>query len=678
MIRAMLRRILIVLLALTPLAPAIAKESAPVSSRHTVATLVTDTDGWQPGHVFHAALRLRLAPGWHTYWLNPGAAGAPPELKLALPAGASAGRIAWPAPERLPEGPLMAYAYTGDVLLPVPITPPPGGGDLPIRASASWLVCAQICVPEQGDFTLDLPAGQATSSAEAPLFAAAEARLPRASDLAASIAPDGTLAVDGPAISAATIAGASFFPLAPGALDDAAAQPLTVRRGSLSLGLKPGQDFHADAALEGVLELTAPGGGQRVLAIRAAPGGAPAPASLPFGRALLFAFLGGLILNLMPCVFPVLAMKAVGLAGVSGVERRRVRLQAASYTAGVLLAFTALGMVLLALRQAGSAAGWGFQFQSPIFVAAMAWLLFAVGLNLSGAFELGGVLAGVGQGLAGRAGHVGSFFTGLLAVLVATPCTAPFMGAAIAGALAAPAPVTLAVFLTLGLGLAAPYALLALVPRLAAALPRPGPWMLVLKQLLAFPMYGAAAWLLWVVSQEAGSQGVLGTAAGLVLLGFAGWALGAATHLRGNGRRTARAAALAGLLAMAAILPGIAAAPGPAAEPGTEAFTPARLAALRAEGRPVFVNMTAAWCLTCLVNERIALAPREVRDAFAAHDVAYLRGDWTRQDPSITDFLRVNGRDGVPLYVFFPARGAAEVLPQLLTAETVLRAVAGG
>jgi thiol:disulfide interchange protein DsbD len=274
-----------------------------------------------------------------------------------------------------------------------------------------------------------------------------------------------------------------------------------------------------------------------------------------------------------------------------------------------------------------------------------------------------------------RSGQLGSFFTGLLAVVVATPCTAPFMGVAIAAGLAAPPGVTMLVFLAMGLGLAAPYALVATVPALGRATPRPGRWMEILRQALAFPMYAASAWLVWVVSQEAGSSGVLGVVAGLVLVGFAGWVLGLTQATRDRGRRIGQSAAAAALLAAAAVLSGIAAAPfapSAAAASGAEAFTAARLASLRAEGRPVFVDMTAAWCVTCLVNERVAIDTDAVRRAFADHHVTYLKGDWTRQDPHITNYLRENGREGVPLYVYYPPRGQPSVLPQILTENTLL------
>jgi thiol:disulfide interchange protein DsbD len=396
-------------------------------------------------------------------------------------------------------------------------------------------------------------------------------------------------------------------------------------------------------------------------------------------RVLGLAFLGGLILNLMPCVFPVLAMKALGLA--AGAAQGRMRAHAVSYTAGVLLSFAALGGALLAARAGGSAVGWGFQFASPVFVAAMAWLVFGVGLNLSGVFEIGSRLAGAGQHLAARGGHSGSFFTGLLAVMVATPCTAPFMGAAIAAALAAPPAETILVFLAMGSGLAAPYALFAAVPPLARLAPKPGRWMDRLRQGLAFPMYGASAWLVWVVSREAGAAGVLGTVTGLVLLGFAAWMTGVAQQESGRARRLAHAFAVTALLAALAVLSGIDGAPpaSVSADAGAESYSAARLATLRAEGRPVFVNMTAAWCVTCLVNERVAIATTEVRETFAARHIAYLKGDWTRQDAAITAFLREHGRDGVPLYLYFPPGEASpRMLPQILTEQTVLRVIGAG
>ena len=664
-----------------------AAESLAVSTARTSATLVTDTDHIAPGIPFRAALRLKLAPGWHTYWKNPGDGGVPAELTLTLPDGASADPIAWPAPDRLMEGPIATYAYTGELLLPVKITPGTEPRPMTLQAEASWLVCKEICVPEEARFQLVLAAGTPVPSAQLPLFVLADSRTPRAIGWQATFAPDATLHVTGAEISPASVAEAWFMPASAGRIDHGAAQKLSIGPGELTLALTPGRDFQPGTPLDGVLSVRDRSGQRSNVELLVQPGGtATAQAADPrmtlehmnLGRMLGLAFLGGLILNLMPCVFPVLAMKAVSLAG--GVARGEVRAHSLSYTAGVLVAFVSLGLVLLAARAAGSAAGWGFQFQSPAFVAGMAWLLFAVGLNLSGVFQIGSSLAGTGQGLAMRGGHAGSFFTGLLAVLVATPCTAPFMGAAIAGALAAPPSVTLLVFLAMGAGLASPYLLLATWPSLARAAPKPGRWMETFRQLLAFPMYAASVWLVWVIAQEAGPQGVLATASGIVLVAFAAWGLGLSQTLEAlQPRRFARAAAIAALLAAGAVLAGITTAPlsaSPLPETGAEVFTPERLMALRAEGKPVFVNMTAAWCVTCLLNERVALSSTHIRKAFTDRGVIYLKGDWTRQDPAITAFLRSHGRDGVPLYIFFPAKGGTpKMLPQILTEGIVLDAL---
>jgi thiol:disulfide interchange protein DsbD len=657
-------RVLLLLLVLLLPAAAWARESAPVTSSRDVATLVSDTDAIQPGVKFRVGLRLQLAPGWHTYWKNPGDAGVPPDLTFD---NAKVSAIEWPTPRRVTEGPVMTYAYTQSVLLPVTATAEPGV----LKARAQWLVCKEICVPEEADFSLDLPTGTPAPSAQAPLFTAHDLTVPRPSPWAATIAPDGTLFVKG---APAGVTDAWFIPDAPGTIQDDAAQLLTVRDDGFTLGLKLAKGFKPAKGLSGLLSVRDQSGAQSDLVL-AASAGAPPPSNGPsLPRVLVFALLGGLILNLMPCVFPILAMKAVSLAG----HRRHAH--SLAYLLGVVVTFVGLAAALLAARAAGVAAGWGFQFASPVFVGAMTWLLFAVGLNLSGVFEIGTRLAGTGSGLATRHGMAGSFFTGLLAVLVATPCTAPFMGAAIAAGLAAPAYVTVLVFVSMGLGLALPYVALASIPGLARILPRPGRWMEVFKQVLAFPMYGAAVWLLWVVSQEAGPVGVLATGSGLVLVGFAAWAFGIAQTASVRSGRIGRAAALAALLTAFAILPGLSTTPTSAlTDPRAEAFTPARLAALRNEGRPVFVNMTAAWCVTCLVNERVALDTDAVQQAFANRKIAYLKGDWTRQDPVITGFLRDHGRDGVPLYVYFPGDGGTpEVLPQLLTSQAVLAALGPG
>ncbi|MGK7866362.1 protein-disulfide reductase DsbD family protein [Falsiroseomonas sp. E2-1-a20] len=668
--------------------PAWANESRPVASPRATATLVTDAAAVAPGETFRAGLRLRLAPGWHSYWRNAGDAGAAPELALDLPQGATATPIAWPAPERIPYGPLVNFGYTGEVLLPVTVAVPAtlAPGDLmTLRAEATWLVCADVCIPEEGRFELTLPVAPARfeSPVGAPLFEALDARLPRPLPWAARAGAGpgrASLTLAGTGLDAASVREAFFFPAEPGLLDNTAPQPLTLRDGTLSLGLTLLPDV-APAALEGTLVLRDGGGQQAAFNISAAvagPAEAPDGATTTLWQAVLLALAGGLILNLMPCVFPVLAMKAMALARLGGAGRGEIRLHAAAYTAGVLVSFAAIGGLLVALRAAGVAAGWGFQFTQPAFVAGMAWLVLAVGLNLSGVFAFGRTV-GAGQAVAGRGGPLGAFATGGLAVLLATPCTAPFMAAALGAALVMPPAATMAVFLALGVGLAAPYALLGLAPGLARALPRPGAWMERLRQALAFPMYATAAWLIWVLALQAGPDGVLFGLAGAVVLAAGLWGLGLVQRAGGPRLAGVAATGLAVLVALA-LLPQLATAPAAAAaEPGAEAWSEARVAELRAAGRPVFVNATAAWCITCQVNDRVALRADAVQRAFADRGIAYLKADWTRGDPAIGAMLRAHGRDGVPLYLFW-APGAAEpvVLPQILTEGQVLAALSLG
>jgi thiol:disulfide interchange protein DsbD len=408
-------------------------------------------------------------------------------------------------------------------------------------------------------------------------------------------------------------------------------------------------------------------------------------AGMSIASALLFALLGGLILNLMPCVLPILSLKAMGLAkGAHGPGY--ARRHALWYTAGVLASFAALGLALLALRAGGSALGWGFQLQQPLFVAALVYVMLAIGLSMSGVFVFGASWGGVGQSLTEDEGAKGAFFTGVLAVVVASPCTAPFMGGALAYAVAQPAIWALSVFLALGLGLALPFLLIGLVPSLADRLPRPGPWMETLKQFLAFPMYLTGVWLLWVLGHQVGMDGAGAVLAGGVALAMALWWW---EHRRG-GHRGWRLAGFVLLLALAAwplnFVRGLEA---PAKSAGAaqaqqlgEAWSSGRLDELLAAGKPVLVNMTADWCATCKVNERLVLSTDDFAALLADTGTAYLKGDWTNTDPEITAYLKRFNAVGVPLYVVYPAGGGKpEVLPAVLTAtrvEEALRKAAGG
>jgi thiol:disulfide interchange protein DsbD len=667
-------RALLALLSLLLAAPfAWAVESAPVISPRARVTLVAEPVV-VPGQTLRVLLRQRLSPGWHTYWLNPGDAGQAPEVALNLPEGSTAGALRFPAPTRFAFGPLVSFGYEGEALfllhVQVPASATPGSR-FRVSAEATWLVCEQVCIPEEGQFTLDLPiATTPRSDADATLLTAAEAAEPQPAPFPTSIgfnSTQGALRLTG---LPGAVRDAFFFPIAQGLIDNVAPQHATLRDGTLTLALTRGE-APLPVQVAGVLTLTDAAGNRAAWQISATPGAMPSTmpsTGLPLWQALAFALLGGLILNAMPCVFPVLAMKAMALARLSGAAQSEVRAHAVSTVAGMVLSFLAMGGVLVALR-----VGWGFQFTAPWFVAALAWLMLAVGLNLSGVFAIGGPV-GAGGALAARGGQLGSFATGALAVLVATPCTAPFMAAALGAALAMPPVAALLIFAGLGLGMAAPYAALALAPGLARLLPRPGDWMERLRQALAFPMYAAAAWLAWVLAQEAGADGLLLLLAGAVLLALAAWALG--LHQR-EGHFWGAVLAGAALLAALALLPGLR--PAAPTEAAIDAWSAERVAALRAEGRPVFVNLTAAWCVTCKVNERVALRDDAVRTAFASAGVATLTGDWTNGAPAITALLREHQRDGVPLYLLYPAGGGApRLLPQILTPGILLRALGSG
>ncbi|MEK7882008.1 protein-disulfide reductase DsbD family protein [Methyloversatilis sp. NSM2] len=692
-------RHLFFVLALTSAAPALhaARSEAQVSPRATVA-LLSATDVAAPGQTLDLGLHFRFQPGWHIYWMNPGDAGQAPRIEVFAPAGSTLGEVSWPAPERHVDGPITTFVHQGEVLLPFTVTLPPAlAGAAALSVKANWLVCKDICIPEEGVFRLELPVGPPQTGSDAALFDAARAAMPTRSEWRATVDAQGVLTLEG--TGAGSLQSADFFPADWGRVVHGAAQTLNTAGDAARIALTPGPDFDPAKALEGVLRVRGADGVERalwvatpgespvrtpVLSLAAAdalpPSGPASPVAAPADEGLLwpllFAFAGGLLLNLMPCVFPVLAIKALSFARMGGDRAAAVRLQSLAYCAGVVASFLLLAALLLAVRAAGSQAGWGFQFQSPVFVAAMATLLFGIGLNLSGVFDIGARLTSAGESLASRGGLAGSFFTGVLAVVVATPCTAPFMGGAIAAALGAPAPVTVGIFVALGLGMALPYLLFAFFPAMAAHMPRPGAWMERLKQALAFPMYGAAAWLVWVLSQQSGADGVLHALAALLLVALAAWLFGVAQRGAGRAwgwRSAAALALLAGLLALGRTPEPAAAAVAQAAE---GAYSVQRLADLRAAGRPVFVNMTAAWCVTCLMNEKVALSTDAVQRAFADRGVVYLKGDWTRADPDITRFLQSHGRDGVPLYVYYAPGREGIVLPQILTPQIVLDHIA--
>jgi thiol:disulfide interchange protein DsbD len=658
--------------------PVHALESSEIKTTRNVVTLVSDVDVVEPGKAFHLGLRFLLTPGWHIYWSNPGDAGQPLSMQVELPEGFKASEIQWPTPERMAEGPAMVFGYTKEVTLPITVSVPSliQAKTINVTVNADWLVCAETCIPEKGTFRLTLPIGDAKPSSQADLFASATARMPRPSPFSATLTNQ-NLVLSAPSLSPQTVSDAWFFPSAWGIIDHAAPQTMTFNNTGLSLALKPGPLFNPKASLSGVLVLKDSKGQESAYTISTLPNenASAATSQSRIGIILLFALLGGLLLNLMPCVFPILAMKALSIVKLSGAERHIIRHHAIFYTVGVLVAFIILYAITLALLLAGKSIGWGFQFQSPVFVMTISWLFFTLGLNLSGVYSIGSKLMGVGNQHTKHQGFVGSFFTGLLVVVAATPCVAPFMGAAIAAALTAPPIEMLGIFLAMGLGLALPYVLLALFPQSVRFLPRPGRWMEILRQTFAFPMYAASAWLLWVLSYQTGPDGIALALAGLVLIGFAAWLFGAihTIYVKRIGLSL-----LVIVLAYLLIALNQVEKPQPSeAQTKTaqvEAYSAARLTSLRAEGKSVFVNMTAAWCITCLVNERMVISTAAVKDAFVRNNITYLKGDWTQQNPEITAFLHEYKHDGVPLYVFYPPGSSSKpvLLPQILTRSILL------
>lgn len=650
---------------------------------HVAAALLAEGRA-VPGARVTIALRLAMSPGWHSYWRNPGDSGLDTTIAWTLPEGVAAGPIQWPYPKAIPVPPLMNYGYEGTVLLLTDIAVPAdfAGTSLAVKARADWLVCAEICIPEGADLALDVPVAAAfvPDSTVALAFEQTRAALPLPAPFPVSALRQGdqvTLSLD----NDLAFESARFFPY-DGSVVAAAPQPFAGRK--LTVTLDPG--FKGDK-LVGVLVASSRGWTRAydltpaLAAAGAAPVAglptrplAPATAALPsLGAALLFALLGGIILNLMPCVLPVLSIKALALAGHERAPgaRGRLRRDGLAFTLGVLTCFGGLAVLLLVLRGAGEAVGWGFQLQSPPVVGLLVLLFAAIGLLFLGVVEFGGAIGGLGDGLVRRGGVAGSFATGLLAAVVATPCTAPFMGAALGFAVTQPAPVALGVFLMLGFGMALPFLAITMIPALVHRLPRPGAWMIRFRQALAFPMFASSAWLVWVLAIQAGPMGIAAILAALVLLGFAAWAAGL-------GGRAGRLLGLAALLAalVLAVQPATQAPAAVGETTGTEAYSEARLAELRAAGRPVFVNLTAAWCITCLVNERVALSGPAVSGLMAQRGIVYLKGDWTNRDPAITALLAAHGRTGVPLYLAFPGDGGpARVLPQILTEATILDAL---
>ncbi len=703
-------------------------QNVPAADRspHSNITLVSELRSVRSGERFTVALRVTLDSGWHTYWKNGGDAGLPLNVVWRVPNGATVGTLQFPTPSLMPEGPLMAFGYTNEVIYLAEVTLPKDirpGQTIHLNASADWLACADVCLPAAGDISLPLQvtAGPAERDLRwAPVIAEARLRMPRAggSGFRRGWATGGgyVLALTIPAELSMSFRSPYFFVDTVAVLDHA--QPQRVARAGDTIFMELPRSVFANAnvsILSGVLvsDAAQPTSTSIELAtrivsanevgaltpraaslLRAAnarrTGGVnnvqtatgavtnPAGSELGLATAVLFAFLGGLILNLMPCVFPVLAVKVLGFVQHGGGEAGVGRRHGLVFAAGVLATFWLLAGVLLALRAGGEALGWGFQLQSPPVVAMLALVMFGLALNLSGVFEIGLSLTRLGSAGGGRR-YTDSFFTGALAVVVAAPCTAPFMGAAIGFAVVQTPVASLLVFTALAIGLSLPYVVLSAAPSLLRFLPKPGAWLETFKQALAFPLYATVVWLLWVFGQQRNMNQLAVVMLGLTLFALGAWLWGRAMFGQGLWARVFGASAMLGAVAVAAVGGSTANAKDTSAvaDVAWEAYSPARVAELRQAGRPVFIDFTAAWCLSCQVNERLALQSDAVKRAFTKANVALLRADWTLRDSVITRALATYGRSGVPLYVLYRASSSEppELLPAVLTSGTVVEAV---
>lgn len=740
-------------------AAAPASVNGPVKKPHVEAELIAETDAAVPGKAFMAGLRLKLEPHWHVYWKNPGDAGLPVTLDWTLPAGASAAPISWPLPVRIAIPPLMDYGYENEVLLPVEVTPSKSaqGKTLDLKAKAKWLVCKEICLPGSAELSLSLPYAAASKAnpSHAALFAQARAALPLAASAwtFSAQAQDSTILLIATPPAGASLAAFSFFPDVPEIIENAAPQKFFPIQGGFALELRavpPDEEGEVDGnapdSLTGIAvaesgwnqdrakaveikaairrgiarpaALAAPivvSGTEHAAPVSPVPGSdaaasGPAPAGVGVGTAavpaqsgfaqlllmLSLAFLGGLILNLMPCVLPVLSLKIFDFVKRAGESRWKVFSHGLVFTAGVLISFWVLAGLLLILRSGGSELGWGFQLQSPGFLVVLCALFFFFSLNLFGVFELGYMFTRIG-GATTSEGWLGSFLAGVTATVVATPCTAPFMGSAMGYAFTQPPYYAMLVFTFLGLGMASPYLILSGFPALMRFLPKPGEWMEHLKQFMGFPLLATAIWLAWVLGKQAGVDALIALLFVLLLAGMAAWILGKWTALH----RSTPVRVIAWMVAVVVFLPAFVlvlvfldqiresrpravsnadgTVPHRVMENGIawETFSEARVAELVGAGKPVFIDFTADWCLSCKVNEKVAFGSDEVVERFNALDITMLKADWTLRDEPIARALAKYGRNSIPLYVLYSGKSMEDYvfLPEVLSPGIVLEAL---
>ena len=659
-------------------------DTQSMQTEHTTATLVTDYDAIQPGQPFKAGVWLKHREGWHSYWENPGEAGIATSLNWTLPDAFTVSGIDWPPPQLLREGPLVVYAYHGSVLLPVTITPPVAFAEKSalLKVKAEWLVCKDICIPESAELVISLPVSESPSpSTDADIFNAAAQAQPEHLVQPGQYAVDGSrfiVSVPYTALSIQGITSAYFFPRIEHAVSYNAEQVLTLSSDTLTLATDKGDEPPQDK-ITGILfiegrddkkyfdiTLTPATTSLSPFSVVVSPIITEQNTSSNVWLVLAFAITGGLILNLMPCVLPVLSLKALAIAKKAGQAHTHVMRLGIAYTLGIFVSFAVIAGLLIGLQQAGHAVGWGYQMQSPAFVGFLTYLLFLVGLNLSGVFSLPVLFGQIGSEVTNESSAGGSFMTGILAAAVATPCTAPFMAPAIGIALTLPAWKAMLVFEALGFGLALPFLLISLFPALLRFLPKPGAWMERLKKMLAWPMYASALWLLWVLGLQTGITGLALAVAGMMILMLA-----------------FRLPAPKASLALIAIVTTISLVVFNRLDSGrgmmptathvmeTMAYSKPDLEKLRAEGKPVFVDVTAAWCITCQVNAKVAIHTERTMQLFKEKGVTLMIADWTRRNDEISALLGSFGYQGVPLYIYYPPHGEPKVLPQLLS-ETII------
>ncbi len=676
----------------------------PVDTGEVVAELVSEVKGIYPGQRFDVALRLKMLPHWHVYWINPGDTGLAPQVEWQLPEGFEVGALRFPVPHRIPTPPLVSYGYEGELFLLASVKAPEDlavGSRSTLRAAANWLVCEDTCIPGDARLALELPVVENASGVEPAAYAEdisrTRAGLPLPAEggvIGAEVLEDlVVLTLEWEGFRGGELVDPYFYVEEESVADSAGEQSFELSGTTLRVAIPKTEYFDEGIeAYSGLLYskngFDAAGG---VSAVRFSESAAAAAGfageagdgvgvlAIGFGQALLYAFLGGLILNLMPCVFPVLSIKALGFVQQAGEDRGKTLRHGVAFAVGVLVSFWILAGTLIALRAAGQSLGWGFQLQQPEFVIGLLVVMFLFGLSLAGVFEMGTSAIGL-AGKVKSEGYTGSFFSGVLATAVATPCTGPFMGQALGFALTLSAFQSLTVFTLLALGMATPYLVLSANPKLIDLLPRPGAWMETFKQAMAFPMFATCIWLVWVLGSHVGNDGLLWVLGGLLVLAIGAWIYGRwSTPARGAlARRTATALAaffcLAGIWIM---LPKSA-----AADDGVklvwQEYSPELVAKLGSEGRPVFVDFTADWCLTCKANEARVFTSEAVLRRIAELDVQLVKADWTKRDPVITKALESFGRSGVPLYLLYDGKeGAApRVLPQLLNPDLVLEELA--